>query len=224
LWESRVLGEFPTEGDDTLIPLVKIEQAVDKEIEVKEDDPRQIGADIARFGSNKTIFYARRGGKIVDSKEYNNSDTMTTAQRLNDFAGFNPGSTVCIDVVGIGSGVYDRVKQLNSMTPIMGINVGIPSNDPERFFNLRAEYYVNLRERFINGDISIPNDEELVSQLAGLKFEYTPKGQYKIESKEEMSKRGLVSPDKADALALTFGLVKQESSFLDYMRQYGTTL
>ena len=66
-------------------------------------------------------------------------------------------------VLGIGAGVVDRVRQLEDKKIVYGINIGLPSNEPERFLNLRAEYYWNLRDRFVNGDIDIPNDE--LSQL-----------------------------------------------------------
>ncbi len=98
------------------------------------------------------------------------------------------------------------------------------SNQPEMFYNLRAEYYWNIRERFINDDIdlsSLPIEalDELKAQLTAIKFEYTPKGQIKIETKEEMKKRGLPSPDKADALVLAFGSTHKRPAILDFMKE-----
>lgn len=97
------------------------------------------------------------------------------------------------------------------------MNVGLPSHEPERFLNLRAEYYWNLRDRFYEGTIQIPQDDELMSRLANLKFEYTTKGQIKIESKEEMKKRELPSPDKADALMLAFAPMRKKPSLIEFM-------
>jgi hypothetical protein len=85
------------------------------------------------------------------------------------------------------------------------VNVGERAFDNERFLNTRAEMYWALRERFITGDIQIPFDEDLMSQLSNIKFKFTAKGQIQIESKEDMKKRGMSSPDKADALMLCFG-------------------
>jgi len=218
MWEARVLGTFPIQGDDTLIPLQYIEQAITREIEVKDTDPEQIGADIARFGVDKTVFITRKGPKTVEIQEYSHMDTMETSERLYDFSRFHPFGKLCVDVVGVGAGVVDRLRQLEDKREVCDINVGLPALDPERFFNLRAEIFWNLRERFINGDIQIPNDEDLMAQLANIKFEYTQKGQIKLESKDDMKKRGLPSPDKADALALAFGTFQSKPSILEYMQ------
>jgi phage terminase large subunit len=219
MWDVRVMGDFPRQGDRTLIPLSKIEAASIRQVEPLDTDPEQIGADIARFGTNKTIFYHRKGPKIIDSKEFSRMDTMETAARLYDFSRFHPYGFLLVDEVGVGAGVIDRLKQLEDKRPVEGVNVGLPANDTERFFNLRAEIYWNLRERFMKDDIAIPNDDDLKAQLAALEFEYTPKGQIKIETKEEMQKRGLSSPDKADALALAFGNFNQKPGLLEFMQQ-----
>lgn len=218
MWDSRVLGNFPQQGEDTLIPLIKIEEATRRELEIKPDDPEQIGADIARFGVDKTIFLHRKGGKTIEIQEYSHSDTMLTAQRLFDFSRFHPFGDLCVDLPGIGAGVVDRLRQLEDKREVFDVNVGLPSNDPERFVNLRAEYYWGLRERFYEGTIQIPPDDELMSQLSNLKFKYTTKGQIQIESKEEMKKRDLPSPDKADALMLAYAPMRKKPGLLEYMQ------
>ena len=72
--------------------------------------------------------------------------------------------------------------------------------------NARAEWYWGLRERFdpVTAAISIPDDDELISQLANIRYKINSRGQVLIESKDEMKKRGLKSPDKADAVMLVF--------------------
>jgi hypothetical protein len=84
------------------------------------------------------------------------------------------------------------------------VNVGQKATDTERFFNLRAEIFWGLRERFRDGDISVPDDQELIGQLSNIKYKFDSRGRTRIESKDEMQKRGLKSPDKADAVALAF--------------------
>ena len=76
--------------------------------------------------------------------------------------------------------------------------------DKDKFANLRAESYKHLSELFENGEISIPDDLELIAQLSSIKYKFNSSGQLQIESKEDMKKRGVKSPDKADALALAF--------------------
>jgi len=221
LYFSRVLGEFPMQTSDMLIPLGMIEAAVNRDIVPVEGDPEQIGADIARFGSDKTIFITRKGGKVVDISQHSHNDTMVTAALLHDYAGFHPYGKLCVDVVGIGAGVVDRLRQIESKREVTDVNVGMPAMDTERFLNLRAEIYWNLRERFVNGDIQIPNDDDLIAQLSNIKFRYTPKGQVQLESKEDMKARGLSSPDKADALALAFGTFGNRPAIMDFMKEMG---
>jgi len=96
---------------------------------------------------------------------------------------------------------------------VEGINVGTCASDPEHFFNLRSELYDNLRARFEEQLITIPNDEELIGQLASIRVEYTSRGQLKVEPKETMRRRSLPSPDKADALLLAFAPTPRRSAF-----------
>jgi hypothetical protein len=82
---------------------------------------------------------------------------------------------------------------------------GSSAQDKERFANARAEWWVGLRTRFESGDIDIPDDEELITQLAGIRYKINSRGQILIESKDDMKRRGISSPDRADALMLVFG-------------------
>ena len=89
------------------------------------------------------------------------------------------------------------------------MNVGEKARDDEKFYNRRSELYWGLRERFKSGDISIPKDDILLSQLTALRYSYTPRGQIKVEGKDDLRKRRpqgakWQSPDRADALMLCF--------------------
>lgn len=105
-----------------------------------------------------------------------------------------------IDEVGIGAGVVDRGRELN--LPFNGINFGSEPSDKARFFNLRAEAYWNLRTEFERGEIDLEDDEKLKRQLCSIKWHPNSKGQIVIEKKEDMVRRGLKSPDRADGSAL----------------------
>jgi hypothetical protein len=92
---------------------------------------------------------------------------------------------------------------------IEAINVGAQARDKEKFYNRRSELFWGLRERFKQGDISIPKDDMLLSQLTALRYFYTPRGQIQVESKDDLKKRRpqgakWTSPDRADALMLAF--------------------
>jgi len=130
----------------------------------------------------------------------------TTGKIVNLIDRFSPQDTN-LDVIGLGAGVYDRLIELKYK--INAVNVAeAPQTRNEdkknKLANLRAEIYKNLSDLFEQGDISIPDDLELIAQLSSIKYKFNSKGQLQIESKEEMKKRGVKSPDKADSLALCF--------------------
>jgi hypothetical protein len=101
--------------------------------------------------------------------------------------------------------------------PVELINVGESARDSEKNANSKAEYYWGLRERFEQGDISGLTDETTISQLATIKYKHTSRGQVQIESKEDARKRGVKSPDRAEALMLAFA--DRSPYMLTYVRQ-----
>lgn len=133
---------------------------------------------------------------------------MQSAGRIAALAkAWNP-EVIKVDEIGVGAGVVDRLSEEGF--PVCGVNVGESAWDSEHFANRRSEIFWGLRERFKEGDISIPKEDGLLAdQLSALKFSYTPRGQVKIVSKEDMRKERQgnhhwTSPDRADALCLTF--------------------
>jgi hypothetical protein len=97
--------------------------------------------------------------------------------------------------------VVDRLAEQN--LPVRGINVAEAPATRKNYLNLRAELWFAIKDWLTQRDCRLPNDDELVSELAAPSYKYTSTGKIKIESKDEMKKRGIKSPDKADALALT---------------------
>ena len=264
-YQVRVLGQFPTQADDTLIPLTSIEAAIsqksdptpahrasDSQSSTKSDDaarpssllregpregrlqlatkssddarsqtpdarpdrtqPIHIGVDVARFGTDRTVICIRQGNHVIALTQHQKLNTMrTTGLVVKAISEYNPQS-VRIDEIGIGAGVVDRLHELN-YSQVEGVNVGNRATDPEHFFNLRSELYDNLRARFEEGTIVIPNDDDLIGQLAAIRVEYTSRGQLKVEPKETMRRRSLPSPDKADALLLAFAPTPPKNLF-----------
>lgn len=167
--------------------------------------PIHIGVDVARFGTDRTVICIRQGNHVLALNQHQKLNTMRTTGLIVDaIHKYNP-KTVNIDEIGIGAGVLDRLHELNH-TQVQGINVGTRAIDSEHYFNLRSELYDNLRARFEEQTIVIPNDDDLITQLAAIRVEYTSRGQLKVEPKETMRRRSLPSPDKADALLLAFAL------------------
>ena len=203
IYQARVLGEFPDQGEDTLIPLSMVEAGVNREIDgSQETGPVLIAVDVARFGSDKSVILRRRGMAVEDIRAYRGLDTMRLVGLVVEaISSCNPDEVV-VDGVGIGAGVVDRLREQGYR--VQGVNAGTAARDGEHFANLRAEGFWNLRQLFLEGSLKIPPDNELVGQLAGLRYTFNSLGQVVIESKEEMRSRGASSPDKVDALMLAF--------------------
>lgn len=210
LFVSMVLGQFPDEADDTLIPLSWIEAAVDRE--VTEEGGRIAACDVARFGGDETVFVRVDGLRVTVPEIYAGKDLMATAGRVVRIA--SAVDRVAIDDVGLGGGVTDRCME-QCVENLVPLNAGSRSEHPDEFADLGSEMAWNLRrafeETYLHRDdpemgISIPNDKHLVHQLSARRYDYRSDGRIKIEPKSQMRKRGERSPDRADALAMAWWL------------------
>jgi hypothetical protein len=218
IYQSKVLGEFPDVSDDTLIQPKWIEAAQKRTLE-RTRRPI-VAADIARFGEDETVIMRREGG-WVRTYRAPEADTMATAghiakamRDIDDEADKNDWVTAVIDVPGVGGGVVDRLIELD--LPVTPYNGGEAPIDKERFVNARAEDYWSLRERFEQGEIDIdPDHDKLAAQLGSFKWTVDSRGRIKIESKDDMRKRGLPSPDRADTVAMAFSARAQGGSNVD---------
>jgi hypothetical protein len=108
---------------------------------------------------------------------------------------------IMVDVIGIGSGVYDRLK--GQGFSVVSVNVAERATDSDEYARIRDELWGRVRDT-LQKDLSLPDDEELTGQLSAPKYKFDSAGHIVIESKEDMKKRGVDSPDRADALCLTF--------------------
>lgn len=196
---SKVLGEFPEVGDDTLISPRWIEAAQQRTLE--PGSHTVLGVDVARFGSDRTVFSLVRGPVMRIIGDYSKQRTTETTGRVIDAKRERMVDEIHVDGVGVGSGVVDELLELGH--DVVDMQSGAAAVDREHFANARAEWWWALRQRFEDGDADIdPADDELAAQLGAMKFKYTARGQVLIESKDDMRKRGLPSPDRGDALML----------------------
>ena len=218
LYRARVLGEFPDQTEDALISLSHVEAAVERwraqqlvqASGFATPPPGQwepegevvLAVDVARFGSDHSVILRRQGNRVDEIRTFNGLDTMQLAGWVAAaIREFQPLRT-CIDEVGVGAGVVDRLREQGY--GVRGINVGQTARQKEVFANLRAEGYWRLRELFANGEIAIPPDQQLVGELVSLRYHHDSRGRVLLERKEDMRKRGVPSPDRADALMLAF--------------------
>jgi len=116
-----------------------------------------------------------------------------------------------VDSIGLGSGVVDRLMEMG--LPARGVNVAERPAVEHLYNRLRDELWFNARDWFDTMSVSMPRDEDLIDELANVKFAYTSLGKLQAESKEDMKKRGLKSPDLADAFCLTFAYQSFGGSF-----------
>ena len=217
VYRSRVLGEFPDQGEDTLLRLSDIEAAVNGIVEAESWNAGNdtvygaqraaageviLAVDVARFGSDRTVILRRRSDNVEDIQVLRQHDTMEITGRIVAAIREHRPAEVVVDEIGIGAGVVDRLRELGF--GVRGVNVAHKAKQDEQYANLRAEGYWRLRERFVSGRISIPGDRGLIGELAALRYDYDSLGRIKIEGKDEMRKRGPPSPDLADALMMAF--------------------
>jgi hypothetical protein len=197
---SKVLGDFPDIGEDVLIPPSLILAAQQRDL---QPGPQCIlGVDVARYGSDRTVIYLRRGPVVRLHGEWSKQSTTQTTGRVIAAKRETKADEIRVDGVGVGGGVVDQL--LDDGHDVLDMQAGAAALDSEHFANARAEWYWGLRERFEQGDIDLDSDDdELAAQLGAVKYKFTARGQVLIESKDDMRKRGLPSPDRADAVMLT---------------------
>lgn len=200
LWQAKVLGEFPTEGTDTLIPLSWAETSA--LLNLKPVGDKKFGADLARYGADMTVFTAFHGGVQIFLDAFNKKDLMWAVGKTLIYNKQYKFQYMGGDDSGLGGGYIDRL--LEQDIDIEPLIFGAKAIESDKFFNLKAEMYWVLRDAIKNKEIKLIDDKELINQLSSIKYSYTSKGQIKIESKDDMKKRGLKSPDKADATAIAW--------------------
>ena len=201
----RVLGEFPQADDDTIIPFHLVETATHRDIEGDSDLPSVWGLDVSRFGNDKTALCKRQGSVVTEIRSWAGLDLMQTVGRVvAEYEALLPSKQpreILVDSIGLGSGVVDRLRELG--LPVRGINVAEAPSMGGTYLNLRSELWFKTKAWFEDRACKLPKDDQLVAELTGIRYSFTSSGKMKAESKDEMRKRGLASPDLADALCLT---------------------
>lgn len=213
----RVLGEFPVSDDDTIIPFDLVEPALHREVSTASTVGIIWGVDCARFGRDRSALAKRKGNRLLEPLRYwYKLDTMELAARIKFEWDEAPThlrpAEICIDVNGIGAGVVDRLRQLG--LPVRGINVSESTSmtNQDRYSRSRDELWFKMRAWFAAKDNVIPEvyadpryvGGDLVGELTKPKYRFLPNGKIKVESKDDMKKRGVDSPDLAEALMMTF--------------------
>lgn len=204
----RVRGEFPSASSLQFIPTGLAEAAAKRDLPHNAATAAVIGVDVARFGDDDSVIYTRIGRGFMPIKRYHGlSTTQLVAKVKRHFEevralGF-PRDRIFINVDegGVGGGPKDMLR--DDGYPVRGIQFGEGADDPQTYSRKREEMWGRMKLWLGDGG-TIPNDSGLIEDLTGPEYDILPGGQVKLESKKDMKKRGLSSPDAADALALTF--------------------
>jgi hypothetical protein len=205
-YRIRVLGEFPRSDDDTIIPMELLESAKHRDTRAYEDAPIVWGLDVARFGSDSSVLCKRQSNVVHTLERWRNLDLMQlTGAVVAQYEACdhkNRPAEILVDSIGLGAGVVDRLRELK--LPARGINVSESPAMGGTYLNLRAELWHKAKAWLEKRDCKIPNNEDLIGELATVRYTFTSNGKIKIESKDDIRRRGLKSPDMADAFVLTF--------------------
>lgn len=206
-YRIRVLGEFPRSDDDTIIPMELLEAAQFRDVAPTKTAPMFWGLDVARFGSDSSTLCKRKGNVITEPvRRWRNLDLMQLCGAVvaeYEALPFDERPVeILVDSIGLGAGVVDRLRELK--LPARGINVSESPAMGGTYRNLRAELWHKAKAWLEKRDCKIPKDDDLVAELATVRYKFTSNGKVQVESKDEIRKRGLASPDKADAFVLTF--------------------
>jgi len=205
-YRIRVLGEFPLADDDTIIPYHLIENATHRDVQIDEESTTVVwGLDVARFGTDKTALCKRQGPVVSEIMAWQGLDLMQTVGRVvAEYEALPPSrqpKQILVDSIGVGSGVVDRLRELG--LPVRGVNVAEAPSMGDTYLNLRSELWFKTKAWLEDRSCKLPKNEKLIAELSSIRYSFTSSGKMKAESKDEMRKRGLTSPDLADALCLT---------------------
>lgn len=207
----RVRGEFPNASSCQLISQDIVEQAMARPHEEFHPGLRPValvGVDLAAFGDDKTAICTRVGNEVFDIKTLTKTDIEHVCSVLKDHIDWlykNFGFErvyVFMDRGGIGQGHVERMQYAGYN--VHGINFAQTPDRPEEYKNKRSEMWGRMRDWLRDEDAVLPDDDDLKYDLTAPEYFYDLSNRLQLESKEDMKKRGISSPDKGDALALTF--------------------
>ena len=206
-YRVRVLGEFPKTDDNTVIGLELVESAISRDVQGNPLAPVIWGVDVARFGSDKSALAKRKGNILLEPVQtWKGLDLMQTTGVIkaewDALGSIERPAEILVDSIGLGGGVVDRLRELG--LPARGINVSESPAMGQTYLNLRAELWFRCRQWLTARDCRLPKDESLLAGLVTPAYKFSSNGKLQIESKDDIKRRGLPSPDAADAFVLTF--------------------
>lgn len=203
IWE----GAYQSESDMQFIGGGIVRQAMERTPFAQLGDELVLGVDVARFGDDRSVIKMRRGrdGRTMPAIKLQGADTMAVAAQVMAVIDRMQPDGVFIDEGGVGGGVVDRCRQMGYS--VIGVNFGGKADrvidGVPKCANKRAQMWATMREWIRDGG-AIEDSRALEMDLTGPLYSYDTHNAIVLEKKSDMKKRGVASPDEADALALTF--------------------
>lgn len=215
LYRSRVLGEFPKDEDDQLFPSPLVRAAISRAPKIEKSLPLVVGVDPARLGSDFSAICLRMGRvcfPLFEKRRMTGRELCEKVLHLIENArGKEQPCYVFVDETGIGASPLDFLRESanENHLKVKGVSFGGKSTSP--LYANKAAQMAKLCKKALEEGLSLPSDKVLEAQLTCRKYFLTPRGALTLESKADLKKRGIMSPNRADALMLTFADEKLEN-------------
>ncbi len=205
----EVYGQFPRQGDYQFIGRGDVDDAVARKPEVDAGAPLVIGVDPARYGDDSAVIAYRcgRDATAIPFERYKSCSIVVLAEHVARAIEQHKPDQVFVEGDGVGGGVVDILKDAGFK--VVEVKTGGGAQDTAMYGNHRTEMWGRMRDWLKTG--SLPSNKELADDLCAPMYDFTLKGQLKLEPKDKMKKRGHASPDFGDALAITFSRITSRS-------------
>lgn len=194
-------------AEERFFDLKQLYAARARKPQVNRDKPLIIGIDQGRTGDDTEI--ARRQANVIFPLETIPSDDgqerdMRLAGRVAKIIEAEQPDQVFIDTTN-EHGALDRLHELGYKKIVKGVHFGMQATDPQRHRNKRTEMHIEFREWLANEDSSIPDDQKLIAECGAIpKEKETSNNLQYLESKDKIKSELGWSPNKLDAVVLTF--------------------
>jgi hypothetical protein len=201
-WRQEFLCDFSASADDVLIPVDLVTEAAGRVLTERDIAglPVVVGVDVARFGSDSTVFFRRQGRQAFPPLVLQNMSNKDVSARLVSYYHEHKPAAIFVDA-GQGQGIIDWT--IDQIPGVVEVPFGGRALNEAKFLNRRSEMWYSLREWIMAGG-AIPDDVRLCKELAAPTYSFNATGKIQLEPKEKIVERLKFSPDLADALALTF--------------------
>lgn len=212
-FEREMLNNWDVQGDDQLLSIVDIREAMSRSYRPGELDhaPVVLGVDPARFGNDRSVIVRRQGLQVFDPIVKHGIDNMRLASLVaQEIDRYSPAA-VFVDA-GAGAGVIDRLRQLGHSN-VIEVPFGSAADNDKLFANHRTEMWWRMRDWVMSGG-ALPDNEKLRLELATPTYRYDRRERRELEGKDDIKKRlpKSGSPDIADAVATTFSSIVDKDS------------